>query len=274
MEGGEEGVGGLVAGGGVLGEEAVDDVAERRGDIGGDFAERRGLLLGVLEDQLGGGCALVGRAAGEEVVEGGAERVEVAAGVERLAPRGLGRHVEGRAERGAGGGDADVHALVLGEAEVSHLRVAFGVEQYVRGLDVAVQDAAAMRLGEGRGHLLEELDRAVGRERALAAEQVVQVLAVDELHGDVADAAGLAHGVDLHDVGMLDGRGGAGLALEAGDEAAVGGEALGEDLDGDEAVEGGLPRLVDGPHAASAEDLHDLELAEGRANERIGGLRR
>ena len=46
-------------------------------------------------------------------------------------------------------------------------------------------------------------------------------------------------------------------------------KALGEHLDGDEAVEGDLAGLIDRAHAAAAEEFGYLEVAEGLADERI-----
>ena len=56
-----------------------------------------------------------------------------------------------------------------------------------------------------------------------------------------------------------------GLALEAGQPVGVGGHALGQDLDGDLAIELRIPRAVDLAHAAGAEGREDLVGTESRA---------
>ena len=60
----------------------------------------------------------------------------------------------------------------------------------------------------------------MARSRARAGEggpgeEVAELLAADQLHGDVGDALRLVDAVDDGDVGMLEGGGGVGLAQEA-----------------------------------------------------------
>ena len=59
--------------------------------------------------------------------------------------------------------------------------------------------------------------------------------------------------VDLHDVWVDQARGGQRLAPEARDEVRVGGEVLGEQLDGDVALESRVERELHGRHPAHAE---------------------
>jgi len=247
----------------------VDDAAQVGRDAGRHVVQRRDAGLGVLERQLGGAAPLEWRAAGEEMVEGGAERVEVAAGVGLLAAGDLGREVERGAEGRARHGQARIHPRALGEAEVGHLRQAPRREQDVRRLDVAVDDPRLVGHAERGGHLLHHGQRALRRQRPLATQHVRQALAVHKLHRDELEAAVLAHGVDLDDVGMDDCGGVACLAGEALDEGGVAREGPRQHLDGDEAVERGLARLVDRPHPPAAQQLDDLELAEALADQRI-----
>ena len=66
----------------------------------------------------------------------------------------------------------------LGEAEVHDLHAAAQGEEEVRGLDVAVDDALAVRVGEALGHLDPEA-RAVGHGEALPrGEQRMEWLAL------------------------------------------------------------------------------------------------
>ncbi len=62
--------------------------------------------------------------------------------------------------------------------------------------------------------------------------------------------------VDRCDVGVVEGGEELGLAFEARQPLGVGGEGLGEDLDGDLAVEGRVEGFPDDAHAALA-DLAD-----------------
>ena len=63
---------------------------------------------------------------------------------------------------------------------------------------------------------------------------------------------------DLDDVGVVDRRDGAGLGLEPGEVAGARAGAGADHLERDQAVEPGLPRLVDDPHAAGAQHPQDL----------------
>src|SRR6185369_8900691 len=85
-------------------------------------------------------------------------------------------------------------------AEVQHLGVHAAGHEDVGRLDVAVDDALAVRVGQRVGdaaHDLGRLDRAGAH---ALQQQVAQVLALQALHGDVDAAvgrAGVEHGDDV-----------------------------------------------------------------------------
>ena len=89
--------------------------------------------------------------------------------------------------------------MQAGDAEVHHLDVAVGVEHHVLRLDVAVDDALAVRVGER----VEQLD-ADGDDVAVAelAGQLVQRLALDELPDEDAALAVAEPVVERDDVGV------------------------------------------------------------------------
>ena len=148
---------------GGAGDQAVQRVGHRRGargTVGGvgreqleqqpvelrrharDEARRRG--RGAQPQHILG----VERAhAAQQLVERDAEREQIAARRDGLAERLLGRRVA----RGAGG--LGVLALGDGDAEVAQRRLALGVDPDVVGLDVAVDDAVGVRVGERVGDL-------------------------------------------------------------------------------------------------------------------------
>ena len=94
------------------------------------------------------------------------------------------------------------------------------------------------------------------RQRA-GAEDLVQRGAVDQLHHDEAAAFVLADVVERADVGVVQGRGGAGLALEAFRGQRVGGGRLGQELHRDVAAEAEVLAPVHHTHAASAQPIDD-----------------
>jgi len=254
--------------GGVLAEQAVDDLAEARVHPRRDAGEGRGRVVDLLAKHLDEVLALEGRTAGEEVEEGGAKRIEVGARAGGPAVGHLGRHIGGGAERltldGGAAGDqvgAGAGPVVgaLGQAEVGHPHLALGVEHEIRRLDVPMYDAGVMGCPQGAAHLLQDLEGPLGLEGPLAAQDGVEALAVDVLHGEVVGAIGKARIVGLDDVGVAEPGGGSGLADEPVDEFLVLGEPLGEDLERDQAIHGDLPGLEHGTHAAAAQGAHDLE---------------
>jgi hypothetical protein len=68
--------------------------------------------------------------------------------------------------------------------EVGDLRLAVAVQEDVLRLHVAVDETVRVREGETARDLQRELDSPVDRQRALAVDELLQVLAVDELEDD------------------------------------------------------------------------------------------
>ena len=93
------------------------------------------------------------------------------------APAGglLGAHVGRRAQDRAAGRHLDVRLHPLGQAEVGDVGMAFGVDQDVRRLQVAVQNAPHVGVVDGLGRLDQQGRRGPG----LVLERV-------ELLGEVA----------------------------------------------------------------------------------------
>ena len=126
---------------------------------------RPGRLLGLdLLDQLEPVGRVEGRPERQQLVERQPQRVDVGPGVP-LAPEPLGGHVAERAQDVAGVGQPLV--LALGQAEVGDPDDPRVVEQQVGRLDVAVDDAAGVgvgqplrRLAADLGHAPEELSPA------------------------------------------------------------------------------------------------------------------
>ena len=92
------------------------------------------------------------RAQGEQLVEGQSQGVDVAADV-RLPVEPLGGHVPDGADDVAGVRHVVVVGVRLGQPEVGHPHGPAGVQEQVRGLDVAVHHPLAGRVGEGVGDL-------------------------------------------------------------------------------------------------------------------------
>ena len=84
-------------------------------------------------------------------------------------------------------------------------------------LDVAVDHAALVRVGQGVGHLHRDRERLREGQRPLERDALVQVASVDQLAHDERPPVGLAAVDDRDDARMREQRERARLALEAVD---------------------------------------------------------
>ena len=178
----------------------------------------------------------VGRLAGEDVVESGAESEHVGARVELVvqALDLLGSHVAQGADDAARGIDLchrrDLDPpLAAGflrqrqhprDPPIHDVDLAVLADHDVRGLDVAVDHSAAV--GEGQGFAdfdqdLQQLRQSIGLQALVAGvrDPVGQGLTFDHLHGEVEGALAVATElVDGHDVGVIELAGDLGLEQE------------------------------------------------------------
>jgi hypothetical protein len=206
----------------------------------------------------------------------------LAVGVALAEPRGalLRGHVAGRADDGPGLGQRFLSVgsatFELGDAEVADLESLLPLlarrHDAVGRLDVAVDDALAVRGLERGGDL--ERERADPRpvERTFVADDLGEVAAAEQLHDEVRRAIVGDPGVDdPHDVLMIDVGGGLGLATEALDHVGVCRVLGAQDLDCDGAIERQLPGLVDHAHAADADPSDDRVATQHAAGLELRG---
>ena len=178
----------------------------------------------------------------------------------------LGRHVGRRAERDAGGGEllpSGGFADGLGHTEVGHQRMAAG-EEHVVGLDVAVHDAAPVRVRQGVGHLDQDLHRVVDRQLALPGNPGAERLALDVGHDVPEEPPGFTRVMQRQDVGVLK----LGRELDLTQEplgAERDGELGAEHLESDEPLVPEVPCEVHRGHAALPElALNGIAVCQGR----------
>ena len=136
---------------GILGERLVDQLGELGGHVGRQLAERAGLaeevLLEHLEQRRRRAADPQRVHAGQRLVEDDAHGVDVGPRVRGLRVELLGRHVERGAEHVLLAGPGAPRAQ-LGDAEIDHLDHVGGGDQDVRRLEIAVDHALAVRLGD------------------------------------------------------------------------------------------------------------------------------
>jgi hypothetical protein len=125
--------------------------------------------------------------------------------------------------------------------------------------------------GEALGRLKSDAENCRQVHRALA-ESGLERFARHELHDEEREAAFLADGVDGDHMLVGDGGGGACLAQEPGPRGFAGGEDRGEDFDGDDTGEAGVPGFEDDSHTAAG---HTFEhVVAGESSEASGRQRR
>ncbi len=112
-----------------------------------------------------------------------------------------------------------------------------------------MDDAFAMRLVERVRNLNPKLQRLVERHCALR-QSLSQRLSLQVLHHKEIDPVLATDVVDVADVRMTEGGERLGLALEALLQRRIAGNVLGQDFDGNRAIEARIGGLVDLSHAA------------------------
>jgi hypothetical protein len=105
----------------------------------------------------------------------------------------------------------------------------------------------------------------LARRKGPGGEPAAQRLALEQLGDDIGKALVRADVVDRHDVGVVQDAGRSRFLLEALQAVAVGGQLLGQDLDGHLAAEPGVPRLPDLAHPAGPQRGKDFVGTEAAA---------
>ena len=227
-----------------------------------------------------GGIAGKRRAAGEHLVEHAAGGIQVGTHVDGLAARLLGRKVlcgAHHALRLGHGGCGIVQSA--GDAEVHDLDHALLGNHDVAGLDIAVDNAHAMRIVERVKHAQHHLFAVALAECAVELDDVAQGLALDVFHDDVRQTLGItafgrnqffARIVDVHDVRVVHLGHGVCFAAETGQEDVVVGQIGAHDFHGHGTAQTGVKSHVDLGHAATTDELAKLVASAGQCGGHTG----
>ena len=214
-------------------------VRERHRQVRRNLADWRGHLGDGLEDERLR-RPFERRAAREHSVPDRGKRVLVAARVQRLLAHGLfGTHVVQRADDHAGTSESmRLRIRALGDAKIHHHHGALRALQHdVLRLHVAMHDARTMRRVQREGCLTQDADGLQYAEAAVALDHRGQAIALDERHGEIHEAAALAHRVDGNHVRMSQLGDGFRLALKPFEQHLVHHEVAANGLDGDLALQ-------------------------------------
>jgi hypothetical protein len=243
---------------GVLLETAIDDPAERRGNLRVQLLDRRRLGVDDGRQRLDRRLFLEGPLAGRHLVKDRAARELVAAEVDRAALGLLGRHVADRAHQHAGARrglrrrvrrEQRVGLVQLREAEVEDLDEVVARDHQVLGLQVAVDDPDAVGARESFRCLRGEAERPL-REHRPRVQQRAQRVALDQLHRDVGDAVALADVVDRDDVRVVERAGRARFGLESPQPVRIFADSFRKNLQRHLAAQQQVARAVDFTHPA------------------------
>jgi hypothetical protein len=196
-----------------------------------------------------------------------AESPDITTRVHALAARLFRAHVAGRsrddtfAARDRAGGWSKAGLVRIGshrlrQAKVEHLHRPGSGELDIGGLEIEVDDALRVGGLECRRDLARDLQRDIDRERS-AGEAIGKCRSLDELHHDGLDTGGDFEAVNRGDVRMVQCGKQSSLSSEACDAIRIVGESRRQHLDGNLAMQSGIERAIDFPHAAGIERAQD-----------------
>ena len=222
----------------------------------------------------------VGRAAREQVPQGCAQGILIAAVIHGLGPRLLRAHVQRRAH------DLQAALLIaillgqglvrdrLGQAQIRQFHRAIVAEHDVVRLDVAVDDAFLFGVAEGRRHPSHDFGDQRDLKRSLAIEHRLHRFALDQLHRkavkmlDALGAQGLRRRatrdiVDVNDRWVVEATRRARLVDETlGESGVLLGQGRRENFERHDPLHRDLAGAVDLAHAAATEQAENLIAAD------------
>ena len=203
------------------------------------------------------------------------EPIDIRRQPDRPDPRDgrLGRHVARRAEDRAGGGEArvGVGGRELGQSEVGDERAAVGVDQDVRRLEVAMQDAPLVGIRDRPADRRQYLRGATGGHGAVRQEPG-QGRPLDELHRQIRLAVVETDIKECDNVRMLEPGHDRRLVPEPVGARGRRRACRGQSFQCDDPAQPTLLGPVDDPHPAPAEDFEDRAIADDLAR-RLGRRR-
>jgi hypothetical protein len=164
------------------------------------LSQRSGLLAVLLADRVERAVGVEGRVGAEQLVEDGAEAVDVAGGGEHagleLLRLAVVRCADDHVDLRRVGADDRRAVPRASEAEVEDLDLAVVLDEDVLGLDVAVDDALGVRLGEAEAGLVDDGDGLRGVQRASKLCHALSVHALEVVHQHVHVAVGAQAAVE------------------------------------------------------------------------------
>ncbi len=162
------------------------------------------------------------RPTGEHLVENRAQAVDVARRAEFAAGAGglLGGHVGRRAENRAREREVRLGLDPFGQAEIRNMRPSVGIDQNIRGLQIAMQNAALVRVMDSSRDWREER-RGLARRQRPFGQASGEGRAGHELHREIGLPLVIPDFINRHNRRMIEPGRGFGLGAKRARSAAL-----------------------------------------------------
>jgi len=243
----------------ILGHRLRNGLAEGQAQTGRQRSRIRQWIVQVPRHDVRPAGAVVGRRTGGQIEHRRTQGVDIRPAVDLLGSHDLFRRdVVRRAHDRPGSRLLGAALLLLGQTQVDQLEGARRGQHHVVRFDVPVHDALFVGGAQSIASLSDQLGGLSFGVRTLLRHILFQRWAVHELHHQIGAAVLVTEFVDLHDVRMIQTRGGPGLVQEAPGITLIQRAVRREHLDGDVAVQDPIPRVPYPAHPAGSEQFQDL----------------
>ena len=249
-------------------QHALDEIAEPAGDVFRRSAEPWGPRCRFRLGDLGQRLPVEGQSAGDRIVKGASEAVEIGARARPLGSQLLGR----REVQGEGPWLFRFLAVaprVSGETQVEELQPSLLREEQVRRIQIAMDDPFFLGEEERGGPVVEQLDGRLPRQGSFPRDQIGESPAWQELHAVEERVRFAAYVVKLDDAGM----GSTGrepcLLDELKEVLPLGGGRAPGDLDGHPSRDGKLHCTIHGVPWPPVQQELDPVSSESSSDERV-----
>src|ERR1700747_2228112 len=153
----------------------------------------------------------------------------------------------------------------LRQTEIKDLYLAAPSHENIRGLDVAVDDAACVRCVQRIGNLDAEVEDLIEGQWSVV-DPMLERLTVEVLHGDEGAAVEFADIVNCANIGVVERRGGTRFALKALERGRIRYRIFRKEFQSDFAAQPSVLGLVYDSHPAAAEFLQDTIMGQSLAS--------
>jgi hypothetical protein len=181
--------------------------------------------------------------------------------------------VRGRGRIGRRRGLGGPAGFQLGQPEVQDLGLPVVGDKQVGRLDIAVDDALLVRGIQRIGDLDGQLCQVLGRQRP-AQDPLLECATLQQLHGDEVPAVGFVDVVNGANIGVVQRRGGARLALEAFERVLIARKLFRQELQRHLPAELQIFGLVNDTHPPAPELFENAIMRDGFASHGGPGSRR